>query len=312
MRVVRLVLGLLLFGAVVVAWQRREPVLDAYADEPVALEFRFDGLEFEIEPPDERSPSPLAVPRPPDTASVRLTPVRASTPPAPPTIAVGDVTFSGTVTGPDGPVAGAVVRLEHHGAAGTSSIDVPADELGMWELPSVTGGRWRVRAFVPDVFASVSPVVRFVGADYDPVLDLVVGPANTDPVLGWRGVPQMVIGEQGEVAVTVGRRRVDASGVIVVDPSPGVAVTLTAPAPGAARILVPSAVSLSTGAARFAISCDAIGATRAVATVSGPITDATTGTGSAILEVDLPTCVDPPPPPPDPATTVPDAGGTDG
>jgi hypothetical protein len=122
----------------------------------------------------------------------------------------------------------------------------------------------------------------------------------------------MTVGERVEVAVTVGRRRVDAVGVIVIDPSPGLAVTLTASSPAAASILAPSAVSSSTGAARFEISCETLGATRAVAIVSGPVVDPTIGAASAVLDVDLPTCVEPPPPPPDPSTTVPDAEGTDG
>ena len=66
-------------------------------------------------------------------------------------ISPGSATLKGTVSGPDGPVAGADVHVERivNGSIGTADVGSQAD--GTWTLAGIEGGLYRVRAWrVPD------------------------------------------------------------------------------------------------------------------------------------------------------------------
>ncbi len=232
----------------------------------------------------------------------------------------GSVSFGGTVGDGLGPVPFATIRLEHHGVAPSggspivSSLDVVADENGDWELAGVGGGRWRVRAFLSDQLASTEPRVLFVSSGETVVLDLTVVLPDAALVLAVVSPPSLELEQSATVAVTVGRRRVDADGIVVIDPISGAGVEMVLGASPLRAVSALAAVTDATGTARFGVACRAVGSTQA----SFPVTLGTDAGGSVTSA--LTTCVAPAPPSDaDPATdqsttptTSPSLGAVDG
>ncbi len=66
-----------------------------------------------------------------------LTPVEGRTPVEEVEITGGESTLSGRVTGPDGPVAGATVRLERFVGDAMATLDVVSNADGTWRAPQV-------------------------------------------------------------------------------------------------------------------------------------------------------------------------------
>ncbi len=323
MRVLRIGLGLVLIVAVLTIWHRRAEVTEAYTVEREPVVFRFDGLDVELTPSADPTPSPLRVPRPPDTDQVSLAAIRIEPGTAPiPSIPSGEADFTGSVNGPDGPVPEAIVRLEHHGVdpvTGTlvvSSVDVVTDADGRWVLAGVSGGRWRIRAFVPSLLASVEPRLAFYDGTGNQIVDLSVAPAPPDLVVEAGGPAQLELGWSGTLAVTVGRGRVDENGTVVIDPVAGASSRLTLPAGAPLRLVSPIDGSTSpSGVATYGVVCDRLGPTTATVAVSSPaaavvpVPGDTATSGSRSIVFAAPVCV-PPPPPPDPGLQEPAA--TDG
>ncbi|MFN2502720.1 MAG: carboxypeptidase regulatory-like domain-containing protein [Acidimicrobiales bacterium] len=79
-------------------------------------------------------------------------------------ISPGSARITGTVVGPAGPVAGAVVRIERLVGAEVATADVSAAN-GSFSLPSVRGGRYRVRAWKQPDLVQSEPEVFFLAAD---------------------------------------------------------------------------------------------------------------------------------------------------
>ncbi len=302
MRVLRLCLGLVLAAIVLGMWQRREPVIEAYTDERPPVQFEFDGLDFEISQRADLGPSPLVIPLAPDTTAVALTPLQVTDETISVSMPAGDVSFAGTVSDVVGPVPFATVRVEYHRVSSSedapvvASLDVVSDENGNWELRGVGGGRFRIRAFVPDLAASSVPVVRFVPAGETVVLDLTV--SNPDPslIVAVASPSSRYIDESAMVAVTAGRRRVDANGIVIVEPLAGARVEMVLGASVLSPVSSLTSATDGSGVARFGVTCGAIGSTQATFVVEfGPDDAASVSSG-------LTTCV-PPPPPEEPEST---------
>ncbi len=320
MRALRIGLGLVLSVAVMAIWHRRAEVIEAYTAPREPVVFRFDGFDVELTPSAEVTPSPLRVPRPPDTDQVALASIRVEPMAAPePSIPAGTVDFVGSVADPEGPVPDATVRLEHHGvdpstgALVVTGIDVVSDQDGRWRLDGVGGGRWRIRAFVPSLLASVEPRLAFYDGDGIKTVDLSVAPADPGLVLDTGGPEQLEVGWSGTVAVTVGRGRVDEDGIVVIDPVAGASARLNID-PGAPVRLASAAetVTAASGAATYTVVCDRLGSTTATVVVAEPVgsipapipgVPATVPARSVVFTP--PPCVSPPPPP-DPGVDDPD------
>lgn len=118
--------------------------------------------------PSPDRPTPVSVPEGfvvPDTRMAVLLPVkgkRASTPPLP--IFGGTSRLSGTVTGPDGPVGGATVRVERVVGDRVASTDVTAGGDGTFTVAQLLGGRYRVRAWLRPSLAATEAAVAFLAA----------------------------------------------------------------------------------------------------------------------------------------------------
>ncbi len=314
MRVLRLALGLALAAMVIAVWQRREPVIEAYSDERTPVQFEFDGLDFELQRRTDLGPSPLLVPIAPDTKAAVLPRLVAPTETAAPGLPVGRVDLGGVVTNGAEPVPFATVRIEHlaaEGAAGSpsvASIDLVSDETGHWQLSDVGGGRWRARAFVPEQLASVGADVRFIAEGTATAIDLGVTAPSPALVVSITSPPTRVPDDVATVAITAGRRRVDAEGVVIIDPVPGLSVDLVLGTGALDVISASSAVTDASGVARFGVRCVGVGSTQATVAVASGTVDAQS-VAAALTE-----CV--PPPPPEPEATdgssVPDPEGANG
>lgn len=257
-------LKLLLFVAIAAGWwllgQHHESVTSAYTEERTPLALELDGVGAGPARNDRAvSPYALGVPsldRAPTFLAVEAEPTGES-----PVVEVtgGTASLDGMVTLVDRtPVAGATVRIERFTSDGQAVAETLSSSDGSWTAPGLHGGRFRVRAFAPDVLASVESVVVVVPQNGSLTLSLrVEGPAEGlrfDSV----GPLGIAVGTAGTTAIVVSREAVDEAGRIVQLPVAGQALTATFTAP--ARVLSESiVVTDSGGASRFLVACEAEG-----------------------------------------------------
>jgi hypothetical protein len=117
----------------------------------------------------------------PDTRNVTLQPVVAKpkkgTQPDPdvPNLPMegGQLTLRGTVFGPDGPVGGAVVRVERYAGGLFGRRDVTTNKDGRYEVTELVGGRTRVRAWKDDL-ATTESQLGFLASTGEATLDVAV------------------------------------------------------------------------------------------------------------------------------------------
>lgn len=75
----------------------------------------------------------------------------------------GQARITGTVTGPEGPVNGAVVRVERFAGQSKASVEVNSAN-GAWSVDSILGGAYRVQAFRTPDLAQGQAQSFFLGA----------------------------------------------------------------------------------------------------------------------------------------------------
>ena len=250
----------------------------------------------------------------PDWSMVTLPVLDGSTTTTAPRSA-GFVTFRGRVTGPDGPVPGAVVVAERLVDDAVQRFEARAGDDGTYELTGVPGGRYRVRAFLPPQLAMTSPEIFFQRDFESRDLDLRVE-EFTGVVVRASVAPRAPIDGRGvNLAVLVAERRVGDDGIAREVPVAGVPVRVTASGwtsldGGAAR------VTDGDGIAVFQYRCTATGPASATAYVGGgssstaptgpadpPATTSTTAGLSGTFPLDVPGCS---PVPTTTSTTAPD------
>jgi len=208
--------------------------------------------------------APTTVPAP--TTTVAASPRTLVTLPS--ELGPGPAHVAGTVTGPEGVVPGATVRVERlldDTAVAATTVQAGAD--GRWAVDSVNGGRYRLRAWRPPDLAQVTPVVAFVTVDDSKPVDL--------PVLRYAGganavanvVPSPpVVGKPAVLVVTAASGDVDSEGVVHAGARPGVPVTLVVSANVVITTANPQATDGS-GNAGFGILCNQPGPIIATVTV---------------------------------------------
>jgi hypothetical protein len=226
---------------------------------------------------------------------------------------VGRARIAGVVNGPQGPVPGAMVRLERAVGGETQVLDLQTGPDGRYDAAGIGGGRYRVRAFLPPTLAQPTGEVLFLRADEDRALDLAVE-AFGEPSLSLAFAPDPPLLDQAvNVAVRVTGRLVDPDGVVRTSSVAGAVVSV-----GTSGGMTPtSSSSASTdgdGQARFTYRCEAAVETRLQVTARLPAalvappptappdttdptaTTATTAPAAAPVVTtvfDLPACVDP-------------------
>ncbi len=234
---------------------------------------------------------------------------------------VGRVTMTGVVKGPDGPVEGAVVRIERLVDKSIASIDVTTDAKGRYRLNRVQGGRVRIRAYRSPDLAALEPIVTFASGEFNQDVNLK---RYDQTSIQWSLAPsEPRLNEPANIVVQVSRQDVGADGVLRQVPVPSVGVTVT-PLGLLQTDLIQETLTNERGRVQFAMRCLGVGgsdlqvalATGESAQISPPsCREATTTTQTTIApttlatipvpaESTIPTVVVTP----DPATTVPVVG----
>jgi hypothetical protein len=225
------------------------------------------------------------------------------------------------VAGPGGLLVGATVRVERLVPGGEVRTDVLTGPDGRFELRSVPGGRYRVRAFLAPAYALVTPDVRFLEDGTEHTFDLVVEDQRRLVARATVAPDPPVLGDPVNLVAVVASRAVDADGVVRSTPVLGVRVELSGmgrwtlrSAPGTtSRPLISSTTSTTfrprtdvaftdaSGQVRFDLRCDIPGPSGlsllvpvsvASETIPGqPPASPTTRLEPVTLE--LPECIDP-------------------
>ncbi len=228
MRYLKLVGSVCLMALLAAVWRLHPSVVAAYTEDPDPISFQLGGGDYAFERT-ALEPSPFVIDvAAPDLRSAPLPAVSAAREPVPAVqMAGGGAGLAGTVVGPDGPVPGAVVHIERHTSAGSAQLQVLTDDDGTWTAAGLAGGRFRVRAYLPNLLTDVEPQVFFLRADEQrPVSSALVGPADR-LVVNFHSSGPHYLAMVSTDAVTVGRELVDGEGRLVVSPVPGHGVALT-------------------------------------------------------------------------------------
>ncbi len=179
----------------------------------------------------------------------------------------GDATLSGSVTGPDGPVPGAVVRIERLVGDAVQVREVRARDDGTWVLEGLPGGRMRVRAYAPPSLTMLEPEIFFLTESQPRELRLTVREHAGILVLSDVTPPAPTVGSPVNVAVRVVEKVVDDEGVARTQPIAGVPLQMQSS--GWDLLAGPDATG-SDGVAVFTFRCDeAVSVTAAVVLFDG-------------------------------------------
>lgn len=205
-----------------------------------------------------------------DLTGVQLPPVDGSTT-VPGVPDAGTSQLGGSVNGPQGPVPGATVRVEHLVDNRARSVDVGTDASGHWGLPNIAGGRYRVFAFLPPTLAQTDPEVFFLGAGEQKNLDLNVDAFTGAPEVAIAIAPDPPnVGQPTNLVVRVTQRAVDGNGVVRGAGVVGASVTFN-PSDGwvvtGSPAASPTTGTNENGDATFQIECRKAGANQIQVTV---------------------------------------------
>jgi hypothetical protein len=193
-----------------------------------------------------------------DLSNVVLAGVPGRTTTTAPSIGPGPANLKGTVSGPDGPVAGAVVHLERLVEGGMATYDTPTAADGTWVAANVIGGRFRVRAYLPPELALVKPAVFFLGGTESKILDITLT-RYTGLVATASVAPNPpLVDEPANLVVRVAQQSVDAGGIVRSVGVAGAAVQLVGS--GLWRVESPNpSVTNDSGQAEWQVRCRSAG-----------------------------------------------------
>lgn len=223
----------------------------------------------------------------PDFSTVVIEPVPGETTT---TLATtGDATLRGVVEGPEGPLPGAIVRIERIVGDAVQVNEVRAGEDGSWTLFGTPGGRFRVRAYLPPTHASTQPQVFYLADDETRELRLRTTEFTGLAVDSTTRPSDPRVGDAVNVAVRIAERRVGDDGLGREEPVAGVTVRIESSGwtPRSEEV----AVTGADGMVVFEYRCDRTSTVSAVALVGpepvrvpltvpgcGPMTTTTTAT----------------------------------
>ena len=198
----------------------------------------------------------------------------------------GRATLEGTVTGPDGPVPGAVVHAERLVGDAAATLDVLTGADGRYVIPAVLGGRYRLRAWKasPDNLALVEPQVFFLEGAEKKAANLTLSLYQGASVTAAIAPDPPLIESPSNLVVQIVDRAVDPGGIVRATPMPDLRAELFGT--GDWRVLTPVATtSDEAGRARWTLDCRRVGQQP----LSVVIGEATT------FNLNLPACTVPPP-----------------
>lgn len=198
----------------------------------------------------------------------------------------GKASLSGTVTGPDGPVPGGVVRVERLVGEGRASIEVATGADGRYAVPNVLGGRYRVRGWkaAPDNLALLEPAVFFLEGSEKRVVDLTLSRYQGLDVSAAIAPDPPVVGSLSSLVVQMVDQAVDGGGIVRGRPLAGTPSELTGSGDWRVQSANPTTGD-GNGRARWLLECRRVGV-QPLSVVVG---------GSATFNLSLPACAAPPP-----------------
>ena len=223
-------------------------------------------------PPGVTLPSAAATSAPADLTGIQLAGVNGTTTVAP-IAATGTAHLSGAVNGPQGPVPGATVRVEHFVDGNPPPTDVVSGPDGRWDLNNIAGGRYRVRAFLAPSLAQTQAEVFLLTAGEQRTLDLTVEAFSGASVAAAVAPDPPQLNQPLTFVVRVARKTVGADGVVHSDPIVNANVALT----GTQGWTVHGSSSAQTdanGDATFTLDCRSAGASQLQAVVRPSPADA--------------------------------------
>jgi len=238
----------------------------------------------------EVTTAPPATEAPPETTVPRGSPRTVTTQAT--AMGPGTARIVGTVNGPEGPVTGAIVKVERFVGSGVAIAEARS-QAGAWSVDSILGGSYRVTIYRPPDLAETAADVFFLGADETKALTTTLVRYGTNTITASIDPNPPLVGVPALLVVRFGSGSVDASGQLVVTPHPGIRVQLNL---SSSVSLESTAIIVSdgAGAAAWQVRCLLPGQFPASILV-----------GNASSALVLPPCTAGPPPPAAPATTPP-------
>lgn len=208
-------------------------------------------------PPPPSIPPTTTTTAAPDFSNVALEPVRGRTTT---TLALGGgiATLQGTVIGPEGPVAGATVRIERLVDDAVAVAEVQTQPDGTWQLAGILGGRFRVRAWRPPDLAQVEPEIFFLSGAETKALNLPVNRYQGLTAVGDVAPNPPVVDEPANLVIQVTNRGVDEEGVVRGISAAGVEVELFGSAEWRVAGDNPTQADAN-GIASFRVRCASVG-----------------------------------------------------
>jgi hypothetical protein len=216
-------------------------------------------------------PAAAATSAPADLTKVQLAGVAGTTTLASPS-ATGTSHLSGSVNGPQGPVPGATVRVDHLVPGSPPAIDVLTGADGRWDLPNIAGGRYRVRSFLAPSLAQTQPEIFFINEGGQRTVDLNVETFVGASLAAAVAPDPPQLNKPLTLVVRVARKTVDANGVVQSQPIVNANVTLMNSTGWSVRGSS-SAFTDGTGDATFTLDCRAAGASQVQVAVRPIATD---------------------------------------
>lgn len=165
----------------------------------------------------------------------------------------GRARLTGVVTGPAGPVAGAVVRAERLVGDAVQVLEARTRDDGTWVLDRIPGGRMRVRAYAPPSLTMLEPEIFFLTVGEPRELRLTLREHEGLFVLSDVTPAAPTVGSNVNVAVRVLQRIVDDLGVARTQPLAG--ITLQAQFSGWTLVAGPTATA-GDGVAVYTFRCE--------------------------------------------------------
>ncbi len=229
----------------------------------------------------------------------------------------GRAAVRGTVQGPDGPVAGAVVRVDRLVGDAVQRREVTTDGGGQFAVEGVPGGRYRVRAFLPPRLTLTEPAIFFLPDGEGRDVQLPLSPFDEIRVSASTNPTAPIVGQGVNLAVRVTQQTVDGEGVVRQAPLPGIRVRIRSS--GWTELGPAVGTTDGAGVAVFAFRCEQVGSVTASAVVGedaapqpdddadeqgddGVVEDTTAPAGSGFevqtVSLDVPACA------PQPTTTT--------
>ena len=274
MRLVKATLFGLIVASLTMMWANRDYVTEAYEVSENPLQVRLSGVDLEITPTDV-GPSPFAVPASPDTRR-NVLPAIAPTGPVEGEeeevveidMSDGEARLFGTVSGPDGPIAGATVGIERITSEGIGELRVFSNGEGRWSANRMPGGKYRVRAWIPGISTSGGSEVRYLEHDEKAEFNFTVLAVDPTPTIEFVHGGPIFAHHSGSVAMVMTTRVINENGVVVTSPVSGALVSVVTTS-GVSVSTSPISLTDGNGMASFTLTCVGVSSGGTITATSG-------------------------------------------